>query len=319
MPKNPRDVSSDLLMMVSGHAATSSRNFSELLENWIFGNGEGRDVKVLWLHEGEESDNTSMIREWFAATQFDDIREFTYSSDEEYLLAHTRATDELFFDTEAYEKAYVSLYDPDRDLEAVTHAKDLPGDEFYTFNIEGLIDYFEGYETPEEKKAREELEALQEAQKPRRAPRKKAVTPKVPETVPEPPTGLTEPSRAILGPTTQYQVGDTVTVAGIELTKHSSLTPCLHYFYRADDQNEYDPLICKNCGQLDNMAPTVEDIELQWAELTQEQVSSLKKDRNRVFSTEEVAVQQMAKDIVAMGEALTSMIENFKNMLGDLG
>ena len=189
-----RDFSKTLYILLSGHGETLPENFIANLEDYIFGSLDTRDFQIWWLHETPSAavSTETTIRTWasqFGTPEVDPPALVYYPvSPDEYLSTHSQLTDKLFFLSGDVEKAYVSLFAPDNpaDLEAITHVKDLPEveKEFPTLNLcEGLVDSFPGYMTPQEREAQKALEA---AQKPRRASRKKAVATAPMETVAEP-------------------------------------------------------------------------------------------------------------------------------------
>lgn len=288
MQSSTRDFTTPLTIMLSGHGITNKRNFVQNIEDWIYGKDvDSRDFMVLWLHDHELTEADRIVQQWAEDIELGKgLVEFTPVDDEDYFQAHKRALDRLFFDSFGTEKAYISFYDPAQDVSLINNAKDLSEYEtgkfeFTTLNFDGLIDSFEGYETPELRAKREELEAAQKAQKATRAPRKTAAAKKVAAPLKAAEKPLIEPSRPIVEPVVEYQVGDTVEVAGLTFTKHSEF-------------------------------PAVEKM---WDNLTPEEVALVSEDMTPSRKLRNDTMEQLAKDILAMGETLSSMIENFKTLL----
>lgn len=272
--------------MISGHGTTTKNNLTSNLDDWIYGDQNARDFKILWLHERELTETDEILKDCFESMGLDKdtLKEYSPREDETYLSAHNRVLDDLFLDNELADKgnrtkAYVSIYDPSLDLEAITRAKELSGDEYVTLNIVGFVDYFEGYESPETKAERERIEAEQKAAQPRTAPKKRAVASKVPKPLKAAEKALVEPSRPILEPLEDIKV------------------------------NEFD----------------ISDKNREWAPLANPERTVVTQAISANLSTEVILPQEspyspieaIGQRIIDMGNLLVKMIEDFKAMLDD--
>lgn len=192
-----QDFTKDMVLVFAGTGTTTEKNL-DLLLDYIFGDPElevERDVTILIPAQYEDAPGVRTMRRWGTPMGM----EFSIVSGEPHdsldksfdLLAASHKKGEetafiMFYNPKSkYEKDDPSL----TDLEVIGEAKNHKW--LTTFNLsEGLVDFFDGYESTEDRLHREEaqaaydaeLKAKEEAEKPARAPRKtaakKATTPR---------------------------------------------------------------------------------------------------------------------------------------------
>lgn len=231
-----KDYSRDLTMVFAGSGETTLSNLSALLENFIFGPppapGEEeieREVTIMIPAQYKNSPGVKTLLKWGTpmGMEFSVIPGDPHQSLDSALGMLSEANDAF------QETAFIMFYNQDSkyekdnpaltDLEVIGEAKN--HEWLTTYNLsEGMVDYFDGYESTDERLKREALEEAfaeqqrikEEAEKAARPPRKTAAkkattprkraasTPKVEEDKPlpiEPEKPLAEPSCACGGQT----------------------------------------------------------------------------------------------------------------------
>jgi hypothetical protein len=246
-----RDFSKDLTIMVAGTGKISKATLREELDDWVFGPMNGREVRLIIPIMNRPTPGMRFMVDWAIDVEADvqvvqtlgagmtkelsvlddiirlDTEHETLAKSFELLLERQKAGDEVvFIMTYNKESVYTQGDHNLSDLEILCEAKNYTWLE--TLNAEFMADVFEGYESTDERILRESAEkrlaenelaekAAKKAVAPRKAPAKKTVAP--------------EP-----------KLGAVVSEMDAE---------CVHYFYRADDQKDTDPLVCYKCGKLD--------------------------------------------------------------------
>lgn len=192
-----QDFTKDMVLVFAGTGTTTEKNL-DLLLDYIFGDPElevERDVTILIPAQYEDAPGVRTMRRWGTPMGM----EFSIVSGE----PHDSLDKSFDLLTASHKKgeetAFVMFYNPKSkyekddpsltDLEVIGEAKNHKW--LTTFNLsEGLVDFFDGYESTEDRLHREEaqaaydaeLKAKEEAEKPARAPRKtaakKATTPR---------------------------------------------------------------------------------------------------------------------------------------------
>jgi hypothetical protein len=184
-----RDFSTDLAILFTGTGKTTMKNLQDNLENWIFGTGDGRELKIIlpvfsttgfhvkifmeWAEKilGEEiadsliivrTENAPMVRSISALPE----KCFTICTTDQETLEKSLLILEKYAET-PNETAFIMQYNPESvykrgesslsDREIIGEAKHAAG--LMTLNISlGLQDIFEGYESEEDRESREMLE-----------------------------------------------------------------------------------------------------------------------------------------------------------------
>lgn len=197
-----KDYSRDLTMVFAGSGETTLSNLSALLENFIFGPppapGEEeieREVTIMIPAQYKNSPGVKTLLKWGTpmGMEFSVIPGDPQESLDSALGMLAEANDAF------QETAFIMFYNPDSkyekdnlaltDLEVIGEAKN--HEWLTTYNLsEGMVDYFDGYESTDERLKREALEEAfaeqqrvkEEAEKAARPPRKtaakKAATPR---------------------------------------------------------------------------------------------------------------------------------------------
>lgn len=205
-----RDFSQDITLMIAGSGKTNLAHLQEILEDWIFGDGDGREVTIVLSLTDEIGPGIRTVAKWIGMSGANLIvtkrenqemfRDLTSLEGDFLSYSDERMALEAAFNilenrkNKGEETAFVMLYNPESkykvgstaltDAEILSTAKGF--DWLTTLNLEGMTDYFEGYETEEEKTKREEAvrafelaEAEKEAANPEPKPAaKKAVAKK---------------------------------------------------------------------------------------------------------------------------------------------
>lgn len=255
-----QDYTKDLTILVAGTGRTSVKNLEANMLDFIFGpapsEGEEeleRDVVIIVPESSDIPAGISTLLQWgeehgmeFSLIQGEDDREAMEKAFEEIAIAHGSGRETamvmLYDPSSKYEKGSNDLSDREIIGDAKNHAW------LKTYNLcEGLIDSFDGFETTDERLKRERLQKEYDAELKRKEaedkPVKKAVAKKA--TVPRK-QAASKAVAAVDKPLTEE--AQKPLVAPLE-------TACVHYFLRGDEQKDTDPLICKNCGELDPEKP----------------------------------------------------------------
>lgn len=181
----------DLTLAFAGTGTTSLANIDALLGDFIFGPVEDeieREVTILIPVEYRNAPGVKALRQWGEPMGM--VFDFVKGDDPHDSL------DQVYFSLEyakdhGQETAFIMFYNPESkyekdnpaltDLEVISEAKNF--DWLTTLDLcQGLVDFFEGYESTDDRIKREALEeafaeqqkAKAEAEKPARAPRKTA-------------------------------------------------------------------------------------------------------------------------------------------------
>jgi len=194
----------DLTILVTGSGDSSTSNIEDNLIDWIFKGNDSRNVKVIipfTANMGKGMENFikwgSEFFDWgspdgdpmVAVIQGDHgHRVISKASSTTQVASFHDAVDtsmNLLSDAgnDGDEVAFISIFDPanEEDMQAVTVAKSYSP--IPTYNLsEGMVDFFEGYESPEDKLKREQAVAEFEKNKPAeevtKPATKKAATPR---------------------------------------------------------------------------------------------------------------------------------------------
>lgn len=190
-----RDYSKPLVIVLTGSGKSVEKHTESLLEDFIFGNAAEVDVKVIVPFNSTINPSLAaaidILKGWgIDGKDFLPIVEPGYgnkaiSSAQETMQVPEDGALEMAIKLLMEEKqlgkdiAFISIFDPEKDLEVIEEVKIHPW--IPTLNLaEGLIDSFDGYESPEDKatriKLQEEFAAKVEEESP--APAKKAATPR---------------------------------------------------------------------------------------------------------------------------------------------
>lgn len=183
-----QDYTKDLTLAFAGTGATQFNNLDALLGDFIFGPvpepGEEeieREVTILIPVQYRNAPGVQVLRQWGEpmGMVFDFVKgDDPHDSLDQVFLALERAKDH------GQETAFIMFYNPDSkyekdnpvltDLEVIGEAKNFPW--LVTLDLcEGLVDYFEGYESTDDRIKREALEeAFAEQQKAKEAAEKAA-------------------------------------------------------------------------------------------------------------------------------------------------
>lgn len=247
-----QDFTKDLTILLTGSGSTTHENIAALMEDYIFGPLDNREVSIVVPYAGKVHQGLASTIKWcksqgitgddFVAIAEPDIEHISQEDAGKFVrMAQGESLDHalgiLFQDKEeGREVVLMSIYNPDSaaDLSDIFTAKKY--DWLPTLNLsEGLVDFFEGYESNDDRIKREALEeafaeqqkAKEESAPAKKTAAKKATTPrkraasKVVKEVPTPTP--TEPEK--------------VTEA-----------PCIHYFIWVDDNKGICGMFCKNCS-----------------------------------------------------------------------
>jgi hypothetical protein len=246
----PQDFTKPISLLVVGSADSKMENIVSLLDNLCFDEEGSREIHLYMpFDEHTTGSGLSKVLDWSEARmdtgqgdrktgiiaaehQLTERMAVTIRSEQEEKYNAILSGLNIFMATSGVTEAFViSLYDPAKDLEEIQFIKNtIVGTPIRVLNLcEGLVDSFEGYESPDAVAVREKAEkefADQVAEETTKKPAaKKATTPRkraekkvlVPEDVPL----LPEPETAVQTPSEPLPVGTVVEVAGIPFVKHS--------------------------------------------------------------------------------------------------
>lgn len=344
----------DLTILVTGSGNSSTANIEDVLTDWIFQGKDSRNVRVIipftddlgkgiqnFINWGKdffawgESDGDPLV----AVVQGDHGHRIISKADE------TKNAGMRFPDTidtaldilsdagnDGNDVAFISLFEPNNttDLQAVTIAKThyapIP-----TFNLcEGMVDYFEGYESAEDRTARETaVEAFQEklrngeaevdtkpATKKAPAPRKRAA------------------KKTVAPPAKPVAVEPEKPLQDVPETKH------VHHFVYADDGIGHEGSVCYDCGTMEDV-PVGTLVEVAGLEFTKKGPNPFRdplpgnplydqNTRKAEFATQTIPglpdghqetngnLLVSKSDLVQLGEAMKKMAEGFTEAISTL-
>jgi hypothetical protein len=344
-----RDMSKDLTIVVTGLGKITLPNLNDLLENWMFGDQDEREIRIIVPVLSKMGTGLKEFCKWginigfdFTIVQAGDAgmtKEITSLPEKCFVRVDNDrdalqcAMDFLHEDHDnGNETAFIMLYDETStykqgdahlsDREIIGEAKNYTW--LTTLNLcQGLTDFFEGYESTDDRIQREAKEAefaeeqaklkaaepkpAKKAAAPRKRAAKKAVAPEPTPVLEEPEKPLQEPSEPIAKGWGDYQGN------------------CIHYFVWADDDMGNEGSVCTNCGLEEPSEPIFERPKLPIEKLVEQRVatelsatSSLKPVAKEIWD-DIVAAKSMtdlsatamlkhAKAVQAMGQAFTDVI-----------
>jgi hypothetical protein len=267
-----RDMSKDLTIVVTGLGKITLPNLNDLLENWMFGDQDEREIRIIVPVLSKMGVGLKEFCKWginigfdFTIVQAGDVgmtKEITSLPEKCFVRvdndrdALTTCMDLLLEDVhKGNETAFIMLYDETStykqgdphlsDREIIGEAKNHVW--LTTLNLcQGLTDFFEGYESAHDIAHREykeatfaEEQAKLKAAEPKlakkaAAPRKRAAKKAVaPKSTPV----LEEPEKPLQEPSEPITRG-----------WGDDQGNCIHYFVWADDGMGNDGSVCTNCG-----------------------------------------------------------------------
>lgn len=345
-----RDFTKDLTIMVAGTGKITAATLREQLDDWVFGNVDSREVKLVIPIMNRPTPGMRFMVDWAIQVEADvqvvqtlgagmtrelaalddiikmDTEQETLDECFKIMLERHKAGDEVAF-LMTYDKTSVYTQGDHNmsDLEILCEAKNytwLP-----TLNAEVMADAFEGYESTDERIKREAAEKAfaekiaeeKAATKPAKkaaAPRKKAA-PKQEST-----SVVNEPEKATEGL-------DKLIKNAVQKDKSH-----IHQFVWADDENGHDGSVCMICGMDEDryrdetsqttlkadvvLAPRVMPKSMGMAKGTRPDLSTLTPDEiwADVAKARPAAVESNRNELVIqLGENIAQMGEVFSKTI----